>query len=646
MTPDNLVEKVFDTKLTRRQVLEWGAASALTMTALPGLEIKERQSEIQVQASIEKFNLTDTDAARLIEPEYNRPIEPALTFRELKLEENLNGYLTPEIQFETQGLKEQIDYALGWINDLRIEGADMGLEILFDYDGVNPPKEAAVIMRAKSDLKMGERDVKAGEPIIIREKDGGEFSLHFIKESGFLPGSKIKTIKLNEQTDSQLKAKYKELGYGELITEGAGSWIMAELDGEGNIVQIITEGEAVFLTKKVFVGPVELNVRSEPDPSNNQNIITQTLDANTSIVTPTAPPPELPGNIPGDVSMGIYKEDEVFVTQANGYTWYLVQYSDGRYGWSALDVKNPDTVNVAVGPQMPRESIFRSIDEINYFDFEDKPWERYGITEEEYLETKATVNEYTPQEAIDEAQGKYSHELRGYVKIDEETSDVMVWRPGAGKNGWYKQLGSFKFHNKKDGWLEIILEGRDIELSKRSKSQKGLADLRNIRFSEEEMLNFEKELLENQDRKINHNTKFRDESKIFLQIVAELDEDVDIYKPIALTSNLGDALEALKIDAYYGNKFATGRLFYGLKEEYDNQKDGIAETAISEMIMILTYQFLTNSLGDPKDIIWGGRPVTYRFNSTIENYVSNVLGVLDLKKHAYAVRPRSLILID
>jgi len=289
--------------------------------------------------------------------------------------------------------------------------------------------------------------------------------------------------------------------------------------------------------------------------------------------------------------------------------------------------------------------------EINYIDADENPHLAYGITEEEYSDAYDTAVNMIPEELqskVLEFTDGFNYGLQAFVWKNPETGQTFRWRPGLGSNvedGFVSKIGEFQYSDELKN-ITIEIEGRLDRLGDRSSTSLGLANINNPRLSQEEMESLEREFVENWFHSIQRNTRLQDGSTLYIQILDELRPGVEIYKLMELTSNLGDVLMACELDEHYDQGYALGRMYYGLKETYDSQKEGIKETVLSEMLMILTYQFLTGKTGHPKNVIWGGKPVKYRFNSQIEGYVTNVLGEPDLAMHAYAVRPRSLFDLD
>jgi|GEM_PF-3051326 len=577
--------------------------------------------------SIERINIDQTDAEKLIRG--NLPIENAKVIQEINIEGDL--------VFESKYLQEKVDYAKGWVRDLRAQGHKVSLKTIYDYEEGKLPTEVGIVISIDSDFTWGTVDVKRGGYALIDTEN----NLHFINPSSDIPNTKIEIIKLDQDTIGALKETYLRLGYGNLNTPEPGSWIAVEIDEDGDILQIITEIYTDFLVRQRFSGSSNVNVRSQP--TTRSEVIQRGVDAETEVLTPTAVPPE-------ERLAGEREEDGLLFVSAEGYNWTRVITKSGAPGFVAYEVLNVGIVKEAAGPRVKNVNIFKTLEEINYIDAVENPHEAYGITEEEYLDTYNAAINTIPEEirskVLNFTDG-FNYGLRAFVWKNPETGQIFRWRPGLGSNvedGFVTKIGDFQFSDELKSFT-IEIEGRMDGLGSRSSTGLGLANIKNPRLSPEEMEDLESEFVENWSHSIQRNTRLKDGSTLYIQILDELKPGVKIYKLMELTSNLGDVLMACDLDEHYDQGYGLGRMYYGLKETYDSQKEGIKETVLSEMLMILTYQFLTGKTANPKNVIWSG-PVKYRFSSQFEGYVSNVLGVPDLAMHAYAVRPRSLFDLD
>jgi len=297
---------------------------------------------------------------------------------------------------------------------------------------------------------------------------------------------------------------------------------------------------------------------------------------------------------------------------------------------------------------MPRESIFRSIDEINYFDFEDKPWERYGITEEEYLETKATVNEYTPQEVISEAQGRYSHELRGYVKqMDGKT---FVWRPGMAKivDKDDSEYQNYIKNYVESGWVTTLdtliipelginarLEGNPTHLANRT--LRGQEDLSRSRFNHDE------ELINRIIDTFKDHPRFRmgnPNNRLFIQIASDM--TADVYKTITWGYNtVANGYKPEKKQNY-----VLGRILYEIPSNRNDYGNLLIQSYLSEDVLFI---FMAYSLGYGGELV-KLKPVVGGFVNEIESVVKNVIGdeqevVTPAGTKSKMIRERHLVLI-
>jgi len=519
--------------------------------------LRQEDSEL---FSIEKISITPSDAEKIIGN--TKPMDDAPIIQELNIEGDL--------VFESQDFQAKIDYANGWVRDLRAEGHVVSLKVIYDYtkNGGNP-KEAGVVISIDGDFLWGDVEVKNGGYALV----GEENSLHFINPTSELPNTSVSIIKLDQETIDNLKETYIRLGYGELNTPAPGSWIAVETDEAGNIVQVITEEFAYFLIRTHFNGTSNVNVRSQP--TTNSNIIQTGVSSNTEIVTPTAVPVE-------QRFEGEREENGLLFVSADGYTWTRVITDAGIPGFVAYEVINVGISKEAAGPKIKDELLFKTIEEVNYIDSETDPHLAYGITEEEYRDTKETVENLIPTEfrslVLEQADG-YSHEHRAFVK--KENGEISYWRPGMGhelEDGWVQVLDKVQLpESLGSAWL--YLEGNKKQLQERE----------NFNMHDLSQARLEYDLFSELSDKLARNIRFSVKNNpIFIQIGAF--NDTDVYKPTIAGNSV---YTGYKLDD--NGTFYQGRVLYTLPKEWGIET---AKSALSENLILVLIGVYLNERGD------------------------------------------------
>jgi|GEM_PF-7012627 len=571
-------------EVTRREFLEVIGLGAVSLTLPNWPKSIERQGEPQNGYEIKKIKITEGDALSLVEKQTPRSSSPII--KDIKLEENLNGIFVPDIEFESPAMQEKLELVVEKVNTLRSQGIDADIKAMFDWESMDSlPIGANLAIVVNQDAA----PLRSGGYIFIDEN----FDYHPLNPSDKVENTSVRVIKLDQETNDQIERVVQSRGYGNIEMPGEGAWIPVVLDAQGNISDIMVQDAAIGLTKLAIVqeGDLRLNVRTEPDDSKNDNIITSTLDVYTSIVspaTPTSPPPALPGGVsPESVYLSEYHGEPVYMTNANGYEWTLMMHEEGgdvKYAWAAINLKNPEVKYVAAGPKVKDELIFKTLEEINYIDAVENPHEAYGITEEEYLDTKDTVLNLIPTEfrdqVLEQADG-YSHEHRAFVKKDKETGEISYWRPGMGhelEDGWVQVLDKVQLPESLGGGL-LYLEGNKKQLQERENYN--MDDLSHAR------LNFD--LFDDLTEKLTRNLRFAArENPIFIQIGAF--NDTDVYKPTADGSMVftGYKLEVNK-------SFYQGRILYTLTKQWGIET---AKSALSENLILVLIGVYFNERGD------------------------------------------------
>jgi|GEM_PF-7071549 len=354
MTPDNLVEKVFDTKLTRRQVLEWSAASAL-MAIIPDLEIQERQNEVEFLPEIPSIILQEEESKIISEIETRRAPDTLMAVSlDMEMVEKLQGITNPDLSQRIEGALFLQEEAKNW-------GGELAIKLLTQTNKNSEIEEVSVILEAQNDFTWNQVEYKSKGVIF----HGSEGDIHWINPSE--EGSKIVIAKLDYTLKEDLLKALTRCGYIDENTSFEfppdGSLIPVEIDKDGNISQIITEELAYFLTLKTFSQGANVNLREEPTTrSKSLGIIKEGVAI---VPTPAALLNEV--DLHGASSNG----NKMIEVSNEGYTWILIETPtpEGRveYAWVAYsvpDVQRVPLIDKAAGPNINSFNYFRKSEEI------------------------------------------------------------------------------------------------------------------------------------------------------------------------------------------------------------------------------------------------------------------------------------------
>ncbi len=571
-------------------------ASQMGDVVIPDFETKENQIQKEFLPEIPSISLEDEES-RLVSEIVTRKAPDTLMAVSLDPEkmEKLQNITNPDLSQSFERVLFLQEEAKNW-------GGELSIKLLTQTNKDSEIKKVSVVLEAQNDFTWNEVEYKSGGVIFY----GSEGDLHWINPAE--EGSKIVIAKLDDTLKEDLLKALTRCGY---INENRsfefpanGSLIPVEVDKDGNISQIITKEAAYFLTLRTFSQGANVNLREEP------NTTSQILgQINEEVIIPN--PEAVPDNL--DLFGAVINEDGMIEVSNEGYTWILVEtptpegIKNAWVAYSLFQVKGVPLEKVALGPNINDFSYFKEKTEIFYYDSEINPHEEYGITEEEYRQTKETVTEYTPQEVIDEAEGKYSHELRGYVKIMD--GKVFVWRPGMGQNvesGWVTTLDTLIIPELGG---KIYLEGNPTQLNQRINL--GLDDLSKTRF------NHEKRIIDNIVETFTEHPRFTKKNEdfcVFIQLAT--DNNADVFIPVVY---LDYAANGYKIEKFLKSNFVLARTLYMAPRSQDSS---IANTTISENIIL---GLMASYLG------YGGnfvklKPVVGGFVNEVEIIFDKILG--------------------
>jgi len=571
-------------------------ASQMGDVFIPGTETKEFQSEKEFLPEIPSISLQEEES-KIISEMVTRKAPDTLMAVSLDPEkiEKFQNITNPD-------LSKRLNAALFLQEEAKNWDGELAIKLLTQTNENSEIEEVSVVLEAQNDFTWNEVDYKRNGIIF----HGSEGDIHWINQSE--EGSKIVIAKLDDTLKEDLLKALTRCGY---INENTsfefppdGSLIPVEIDKDGNISQIITKDLAYFLTLKTFSQGADVNLRKEPNTSSQ---VLGQINEEVIIPTPEAVPDNL--NLFGAIANG----SQMVEVSNEGYTWILVETptpEGPKYAWVAYSlpqVQNIPLKEVAVGPNTNEFKYFKEKSEIFYYDSEINPHEEYKITEEEYRQTKETVNEYTPQEVINEAEGKYSHELRGYVKqMDGKT---FVWRPGMGEGvekGWVTTLDTLIIPELGG---KIYLEGNPAQLNQRINL--GLDDLSKTRF------NHEKRIIDNIVETFTEHPQFTKKNEdfcVFIQLAT--DNNADVFIPVVY---LDYAANGYKIEKFSRSNFVVARTLYMAPRSQDSS---IANTTISQNIIL---GLMASYLG------YGGefaklKPVVGGFVNEVEIIFNKILG--------------------
>ncbi len=637
MTPDNLAKKEFGANLTRREFLKLIAAATASVFLRP--EFLDQQEKLSHDLlSIDKHALRKSEAESILET--SGVDKEGLIIQKVNLSESEDGILVPDIKLEEGSeLWAYTQAALEAIKDAESFGGNLNLNIIYESE-VNQDavyiknQQVGIMLKAENDFEWLDSE---GNPVSIK-KDSEIFIDREGLARAIVPSkhlgieTNISITKLDRDLVDKIKQGFDLAGYNRYHTlklPELGSWVVLETDLQGQLIQVRTKDASFYFVSQMYQGTQGVRIRKTPDTTTNENILENSID-NNIIVDPTLVPPALRED-------GVVEDEEnrMLVKKVGVNEWVMVMTKDGKIGWTAGNLITLKREFQVLGIKIDNldEKRFKTLEEIYYFDSGEAPWERYGITEEEYRRTKETVTEYTPQEVIDEAEGKYSHELRGYVKIMD--GKVFVWRPGMGQNvesGWVTTLDTLIIPEL---GINARLEGNPTHLANRT--LRGQEDLSRSRFNHDE------ELINRIIDTFKDHPRFRmgnPNNRLFIQIASDM--TADVYKTITWGYNtVANGYKPEKKQNY-----VLGRILYEIPSNRNDYGNLLIQSYLSEDVLFI---FMAYSLGYGGELV-KLKPVVGGFVNEIESVVKNVIGdeqevVTPAGTKSKMIRERHLVLI-